>query len=70
MPSLAELEQIARHPEPAYPEYNALRAQTTAVFGPFVSPQEVDEGTAVLRAHTTDGRTATRRVMVQPADAF
>ncbi|WP_370973759.1 hypothetical protein [Amycolatopsis sp. cg9] len=58
MPSLAELEQIARHPEPAYPEYDALRAQTTAVFGPFVSPQEVDEGTAVLRAHTTDWASA------------
>lgn len=58
MPTLAELDEITRHPEPAYPEYAALRAETAAVFGPFVSPQEIDEGTAVIRTHTCDWASA------------
>lgn len=54
MPTFDELDQINRHPEPAYPDYPALREQAERVFGPFVSPQEIAEGDQVLRTRSDD----------------
>ncbi|WP_018685422.1 hypothetical protein [Actinokineospora enzanensis] len=49
MPTFDEWQNLRDHPQPGYPEYDDLRAETRAVFGPFVSPQEVAEGDRVIR---------------------
>lgn len=49
MPTFAEWQALRDHPKPDYPEYDDLRAETRAVFGPFVSPQEITEADRVIR---------------------
>lgn len=54
MPTFVELEQLSQHPEPNYPEYTEVREAARAEFGPFVSPKELDELTAVIHSRCDD----------------
>ena len=66
MPTIAEYDELRRHPRPAYPQYQAVREQAQRG-GPFVDPTELARYGEVLSRRGTDWCTAVLGRPVAPA---
>lgn len=58
MPTFAELDEIRRHPQPAYPEYAGLRAQAERTCPRFVDPASPARTAALIARRGVDWCTA------------